>query len=298
MKKIFIGLLALCALPLVFSACQEERTSYEGPDYVMFSDTLSVLGVQNNEEYFDVAVAAMQPCDHDRILGVEVLDRRSNAIEGYHYTLESNNVIIRAGERAGNIRVRGIYDHIGVADSLGFVLRLTDTQGVPWSAESDITKVILKKVCPFDINNFTRWAVLTSTYMQDYMPNTSMRLIFTERDPEEENTIILKDYFYDGYDVKVHFTTKDLLNPLIEMEDQTFAATSEAFGTIYGDGFIKAYQPKAYVSYYSSCERFIFQYMTLHVPGMAEGDVAVGTFVNAVEWISDDEAKKLQQQGY
>lgn len=63
MKKIFIGLLALCALPLVFSACQEERTSYEGPDYVMFSDTLSVLGVQNNEEYFDVAVAAMQPCD-------------------------------------------------------------------------------------------------------------------------------------------------------------------------------------------------------------------------------------------
>ena len=30
----------------------------------------------------------------------------------------------------------------------------------------------------------------------------------------------MKDYFYKGYDLKVKFTTNDLLNPLIEMEDQ------------------------------------------------------------------------------
>lgn len=298
MKKIFIGLSTVCILLSVFTGCEEGRTTYEGPNYVMFSDTLSVLGVQNSEEYFDVAVTATQTCGYDRILGVEILDKKSNAVEGYHYTLASSNVIIKAGERVGNIRVRGIYDHIGVTDSLGFVLQLTGAQGTPWSVESDITKVILKKVCPFDINSFTRWAVLTSTYMQEFMQTTSMRLIFTEKDPEEENCIIMKDCFYDGYDMKIRFTTKDPLNPLIEMKDQTFASTAEAFGTIYGDGVIKVYQPKTYVSYYSSCERFIFQYMTLHVPGMEEGDVAVGTFVNAVEWVSDDEAKKLQQQGF
>ena len=38
--------------------------------------------------------------------------------------------------------------------------------------------------------------------------------------------------------------------------------------------------------------------MTLYVPGMAEGSNVVGTFMNAVEWISDDEAARLMEQGY
>ena len=82
------------------------------------------------------------------------------------------------------------------------------------------------------------------------------------------------------------------------MDDQRFASTADAFGTLYGDGYINVYQPTAYTSYYSSCEKFIFQYMTLYVPGMPEGQNVVGTFVNAVEWISDDEAEKLKREGY
>jgi hypothetical protein len=44
--------------------------------------------------------------------------------------------------------------------------------------------------------------------------------------------------------------------------------------------------------------------MTLFVPGMPPGvktptsENTVGTFVNAVEWISEDEAKKLKREGY
>ena len=89
-----------------------------------------------------------------------------------------------------------------------------------------------------------------------------------------------------------------IIEPLIEMEDQAFGPTSEAFGTLYGDGLIRMYQPTAYTSYFSSCEKFIFQYMTLYVPGMEEGYNTVGTFVNAVEWISDAEAEKLKREGY
>ena len=132
----------------------------------------------------------------------------------------------------------------------------------------------------------------------NYMLDTDMRLVKSEIDPENENTIIIRDYFFDGYDARITFKPDDILNPLIEMEDQAFGPTSDAFGTLYGDGIIRMYQPTAYTSYFSSCEKFIFQYMTLYVPGMAEGTNTVGTFVNAVEWISDDEAEKLKREGY
>ena len=157
-------------------------------------------------------------------------------------------------------------------------------------------KVILQKCCPFDINLFNGYAVLTSTYMQEFMPNVDNRLIKAIIDPEEENTIIMKDFFYDGYNVKIRFTTNDILNPLIEMDEQTFASTAEAFGTNYGDGYLHLYQPSSGVSYYSTCEQFIFQYFTLYVPGMA-GNNVVGTFASAIEWISNDEAKRLYLEG-
>ena len=103
----------------------------------------------------------------------------------------------------------------------------------------------------------------------------------------------------EGYDVKVRFTTDDLLNPLVEMDEQTFGPTSEAFGTLYGDGVIRMLQPTSYTSYYSSCEQFIYQFMTLYVLNK-DGSMfgTVGTFVNVLKWISDDEAEKLMREGY
>ncbi|MBQ8501453.1 MAG: DUF4984 domain-containing protein [Bacteroides sp.] len=299
MKKIIFGASIACALLLSVSVagCDKEYITYTGPDYIMFSDTLSVLPVQNNEEYFDIPVSATRAAGVDRTLAVEIVDKESNAIEGKHYVLESNSVTIKAGELATNVRVRGIADNIAISDSLGFTLRLVTEESTHWDIYGTDTKVILQKTCPFDINQFTGYCVVVSTYIMNYM-TTDMRLIRSEVDPENENTIIMKDYFYDGYDLRIKFTTDDILNPLIEMEDQPFALTGEAFGTIYGDGEIWAYQPSNYTSYYSSCERFIFQYMTLHVPGMAAGYDTVGTFVNAVEWISDDEAEKLKREGY
>ena len=82
------------------------------------------------------------------------------------------------------------------------------------------------------------------------------------------------------------------------MDDQPLASTGEAFGTIYGDGMLHAYQPTSYVSYYSSCEKFVYQYITIWVPGMEAGYNTVGTFIHALEWISDDEARVLKNQGY
>ena len=267
------------------------------PDYIQFSDTLYVLPVVDDEEYHNVPIVATKTCSYDRTVAVEIIDAASNAIEGKHYSLESNTITIKAGELVGNVRVRGYHNNIDVYDSLGFKLNLIIPEELQWDLYGTETNVLLQKACKFNINAFTGYCVLTSTYIMNYT-NTDMRLVKSEIDPEEENTIILRDYFFDGYDVKVRFNPDDIMNPLIEMDDQVFGPTSDAFGTLYGDGLIRLYQPTAYTSYFSSCEKFIFQYMTLYVPGMEEGYNTVGTFINAVEWISNDEAERLKREGY
>ncbi|MGI6073794.1 MAG: DUF4984 domain-containing protein [Fermentimonas sp.] len=297
MNKLNIGsFLLLLFFVSAFYSCDSDVIQYEGPGHIMFSDSINVLPIQNNETYFDIPITATNTCVHDRIVAVEVDALHSNAIEDRHYTIESSSVVIKAGERVGNVRIRGMYDNIESGDSIGLVLRLIVDEKDEWDIykENYQSKIILQKVCPFDINNFSGYAVLTSTYLAEFVPTSSQRLIYTKTDPDKENTVILQDYFYDGYDVKVTFTTKDVLNPLIEMEEQTFASTAEAFGTLYGDGFIKMIQNPMGPSYYSTCENFLFQYMTIYVPGMPVGTNVVGSFANVVEWISDDAAKKIK----
>ena len=297
-KKIALAIAASIVMLTTFTSCDEERTLYKGPEYIMFADTLTVLGVENSEEIFDIAIAATAVSDQDRTVAVEVVDKHSNAIEGIHYTLESNTVTIKAGELVGNIRIKGIAENLTVDYDPEVTLHLIADEKYQWDLYSgDTTRVVLRKVCPFDINAFSGYAMITSTFLYNYTGSYN-RLIKTEVDTTEENTIIMRDFYYDGYDVKLRFTTDDPLNPLIEMDDQPLVTTGEAFGTVYGDGMLHIYQPTNYVSYYSACEKFIYQYITLWVPGMAAGTNTVGTFIHAIEWISDDEARIYMNQGY
>ena len=297
-KNILLGIVASFAMLATFTGCHEEYTLYQGNEYIMFADTLTVLGVENSEEVFDIAIAATTVSDKDRTVAVEVIDKYSNAIEGLHYTIESNTVIIKAGEMVGNLRIKGIAENLTVDYDPEIILHLITGEEHHWDLyNADTTRVVLRKVCPFDINAFSGYAMITSTFLYNYVGSYN-RLIQTVVDPTEENTIIMKDFYYDGYDVKLRFTADDPLNPLIEMDDQPLVTTGEAFGTVYGDGMLHIYQPTNYVSYYSACEKFIYQYITLWVPGMAAGTNTVGTFIHAIEWISDDEARVLKNQGY
>lgn len=300
-KNILFGTILSLTLLAGLTSCEEERTVYNGPQYIMFADTLSVLGVENSEDYFDIYIASTKAVAKDCTLAVEVID--SSAVEGVHYTIESNTVTIKAGYLATSVRIRANYESLAIGeDPVAFRLRLITDEETHWNLYGDKgleTKVMLQKICPFDVNAFSGYAMVTSTFLYDYVGSYN-RLIKTSVDATdaERKTVILHDYLYDGYDVKIKFTTKDMLNPLIEMDDQPMASTGEAFGTIYGDGKLHIYQPSSMVSYYSSCEKFILQYMTVWVPGMEAGYNTVGTFINAVEWISDDEARILKGQGY
>lgn len=298
MKKLLIGCMAVFAAVIGLTGCEEKRVSYSGPNYLMFSDTLYYYPVQESNEVFDVPVSATAPADYDRTFAVEIVDKESNAIEGKHYKLLSNNVVIKAGEMTGNVEVQGMYENIGATDSLGFSLRLIIPDEDKWDLYGTGTKVVLQKACPFDINRFTGYCKVTSTYFIDYM-SSETRLIKTELSPDEENTVILKNFYYDGYDAKLKFKTGDVYKPYVEMDDVVCGTTSEAFGTIYGDGKLMMSQPSNYVSYYSTCENFVMQYVTLSVYNKDKSLYGtVGTYVNVLEWVSDAEAEDLIQKGY
>lgn len=279
----------------VMAGCSEENATYSGPDYVMFSDTLQTIAVQSDDTYYDIPVTATTACDYDRTYSVEVVDKGSNAIEGVHYDLQSNNVTIKAGERTSSIKIRGHYNNFEDTDSIGVMLRLTADKDKIWDLYGRDTKVVLVKLCPFDINTFVGYAVLTSTFFTDYMQTTEMRLLTTEKDPEVENGIILKNFLYDGYDIKVSFNTDNPLQPLLEMEPQVVGSTAEAFqGSVWGDDKLRVMNTTGAISYYNVCQNFFFQYMTFYVNGVG----TVGTYANVVEWISKEEYDYLKKQGY
>ena len=267
----------------------------------LFSDTLYTYAVQETNEIFNVPVSATVPADYDRTFGVEVIDKESNAVEGKHYKILSNTVTIKAGEMSTDVKVQGLYKNIGITDSLGFALRLVIPDTEQWSLYKNEAKVVMQKICPFDIKNFKGYCKVTSSYLSsDYYPKkVDLRLVTSDIVEGKENTIVVHGLYFDGYDMEIKFNRKDVLEPLVEMEEQICGSTGEAFNTIHGDGKLRLNQPTAYTSLYSTNENFILQYVTMSVnnkDGSYYG--TVGTFVNVLEWISEAEAEKLKEQGY
>lgn len=295
MKRILKGLSAFAAIIVALTACDSsaDQTTYDGPEYVMFSDTMTYFPVSNSQDYFNVPVGSTVACSYDRTYAVEVDDQNSTAVEDLHFTIESNSVTIKAGELATNVRVKGIYENIEPSGSLSLKLRLILKEGQAWDLYGTQTRVEIIKSCPFDINAFTGYCKVRSTFFRDYMSPVSMRVLKSEVDAQE-NTIVLHDLFYKGYDIRIKFDPTDPLKPFVEMDDQVLGSTAEAFGTIYGNGKLMVAQPTAYVSYFNVCQGFVLQYITVYVENVG----TVGTFVNVIEWISDQEAEQLIKQGY
>ena len=301
MKKLLIGCMAAVAALIAFSGCDQDKVVYSGPNYLMFSDTLYTYAVQETNEIFNVPVSATVPANYDRTFGVEVIDKESNAVEGKHYKILSNTVTIKAGEMSTDVKVQGLYKNIGITDSLGFALRLVIPDTEQWSLYKNEAKVVMQKICPFDIKNFKGYCKVTSSYLYSYYYPKKVDLRFVNSDIVEgkENTIVVNGLYFDGYDMEIKFNRKDVLEPLVEMEEQICGSTGEAFNTIHGDGKLRLNQPTAYTSFYSTNENFILQYVTMSVnnkDGSYYG--TVGTFVNVLEWISEAEAEKLKEQGY
>lgn len=274
--------------------CESERQIYDGPNYIMFSSERHDLGVMDSEEWFEIPITATRTADHDRNVGVEIIAARSSAIYGMHYTIESTTVTIPAGKLNAMLRIKGYPDAISVSDNLGITLNLVLEDEDVWEEYGTETEVYLHKCCPLDMNAFTGYAVLTSTWIMQYM-NAESLLVKTHLDDTTPNTIVVESMYYDGYDIRITLLNENRLEPFVEMpEPQVAGSTGEAFGTIYGNGKLMMMQPADSGSYYSPCEGFLLQYVTMYVEEVG----TVGTYANILEWISDDEAERIMREGF
>lgn len=290
LRHIFYGGIVLLGL---LAGCQAEKTTYEGPDYILFSADSHTLGILDSEEWFEIPISATRTANEERTIGVEVVASESSAIEGLHYILESNTLTIPKGELTTAVRIKGLAENININSMLSIKLRLVIDPELVWDAYGIESEVQLQRCCPFDINNFTGYAKITSTWTMQYM-NAEARLVRTERDPEDKSAIIVKDMFYDGYDIGLKLNSEDRLNPTVTLTEQVLGTTGDAFGTIYGNGKLMMAEPTGYTSYYGTCENFLVLYSMMYVDGVG----VVGTYVNIFEWISDLEAERIMREGF
>lgn len=291
-------LIIFSAMTLLFASCKESYTTYSDAEFLMFADTLKTYQVLQDGEYFSVPVVSTVVCDYDRTFAVEVVDNQSDAIEGVHYQIESNTILIKAGESSTSVNIKGIYENLDpeVRPTLTLSLVMADKLEMPLYGKQ--TKVVLQKSCPFDINTFSGWCLVTSLFLYDYsMTGLYQRLIYTEPHPTLPNTIICRNWLYDGYDITMGFDTENPANPLVVMDtDQIMSDTGTVFGIIHGDDKILVEESPLHESYFYTCGGYLALWAHIYVEDLGESFGTVGYYYHIMEWVSDEEADRLQRE--
>lgn len=300
MKHLNYILIATVAIfTTLLTACDNnfEEQVYKGPSYVMFADTLNICPVFQKDSIYQVMLSATQPADYDRTYGVEVLQNKSNAIEGYHYTIVSNTVTIPAGKLSTAVEIKGIYNNIESGDSLNIRMRIVSVEPVEWDYYGLETNVRLQKVCPFSIDNYTGYAIVESTFLSSFKQNEEdqTRLITTSRVEGDPNSIILHDLMSDGFDVKVTFDYSDPMNPKASMHTGDIIGTTQEFlNNIYRDNMLRVQDYPGISSTFFPCNNMAVFYHIVYVKD--EGNV--GLYGTVLQWISDEEAEDIIKNGF
>lgn len=297
MKQIFKFIAISFAAVMAFSACHERYVTYDGDEYVMFADTLAVYPVMEGAEEFSIPVVSTVVRDYDRTFGVEVIDRLSNAIERKHYSLESNTITIKAGETRADVKVRGHYENIGEADSLGFALQLVMKDELVMPLYGKQTKAVIMKTGKFDRSKFTGYCVLSSMFLQNYSQNGGYnRLVYTEPHPTLNNTIICRNWLKDGYDVELTFNDEDPLMPVVTMARTVAGDQGSFFGTSYGQ-----WGDKLYVRSSNLAQSIFYPlggYLYIWTEFSVDEYGIVGDFYNVMQWVTDEEAERIMREGF
>ena len=297
MKQIFKYIAMSFVAAMALNACQERYVTYDGAEYVMFADTLAVYPVMEGADQFSIPVVSTVTRDYDRTFGVEVLDKLSNAIERKHYSLESNTITIKAGETRTDVKVRGHYNNIGEADSLGFALQLVINDELEMPLYGKQTKAVLMKTGKFDRSKFTGYCVLSSMFLQNYSQNGEYnRLIYTEPHPTLKNTVICRNWIKDGYDVELTFNDEDPLMPIVTMARTVAGDQGSFFGTSYGQWGDKLYVRSSNLaqSIFYPLGGYLYIWTELSVDEYG----IVGNFYNVMQWVTDEEAERIKREGF
>lgn len=298
MKQIIKYLTFVLLAAAALTGCKERYVTYSDAEYVMFADTLATYPVQKDVEYFSIPVVSTVVKNYDRTFGVEIIDKGSNAIENRHYRLQSNTITIKAGENRADVMVHGYYDNIEATDSLGFTLQLVMDERLVMPLYGKQAKAVLMKSCPFDINDFTGYCVLTSMFLYNYSATGKyQKLVYTEKHPTEENMIICRNWINDGYDVTMTFNADDPMKPFVTMDEGQVASDEGSFfGISYGDDKILVRNSSNYDSIFYPCGRYLYIWAEMYVENLGSPIGTVGHFYNIMEWVSDEEAQRLKME--
>ena len=311
MMKQILYIMMIFMTAMSVTGCHERYVTYSDAEYVMFADTMAIYPVQAKgavdkdgnivDSTFRIPVVSTVKRDYDRTVAVEIIDKGSNAIENVHYRLESHTVTIKAGETRADVLVHGYYNNIEATDSLGFQLNLVMNDKLEMPLYGKTTKAVLMKSCPFDINDFTGWCVLTSMFLYQYPdadnPGSYQRLIYTKPHPLYDNKIICENWLNDGYDVTMTFNVDNPLEPFVTMDpDQVASDEGSFFGQTHGDDNILVTHSPLAESVYYPCGSYLYVWTMMYVEDLGASVGTVGHFYNIMEWISDEEADRLKRE--
>lgn len=278
MKKIiFYPLSLLTLITAVFSSCDKEEVTFSGNDYVLFSDTLAYMPVTEDENRtFDVEIAATKVSNVDRNYAVEMVVNKTNAIEGHHFDLVSNNLTIKAGELSGKVKVKGYYDNIVYGEKLEFTLRLLAPKNEKWDLYGDESRVSLIKCPKFDINKFAG-----NLRMYAAFPFSNKMINFLiKSEVINDSTLLLKAPFDPRIDLKVRFhnnANNPFENRITVYEQEVFPDLSN------GMVFVKTVDIKP--SNYITEARTFALYLDVFVPKL--GSFGVHQYI--YRWVSQSE---------
>lgn len=286
MRNLLYMTSVFAAAAFTLSACRTEYTTYDGPSAIAFADTASRCPVMQDGTSYGICIAATRPADHDRTFAVETVPSKSTAVYGRHFTIDDQTVTIKAGETAAKVYVKGVYDNVDSSDDTYVTLRLVGEGNDDWKFNSIETKVYLTKICPFSIDDYTGWCRVSSAFLIAYA-NAESRLADVEKIDDE--TIVIKDMFEDGYDVKFRFDVSDVMNPTMYMLDETPIGNTRTFmNYIYGNGQLLGGEVNGYNAELHLCDKYAEQYMKIRVDGVG----TVGLYLNILEFLTDEEAGK------
>lgn len=290
--------------PLLFalscaSGCKEHYITYNDDEYVMFADTAHVYVVREDIPYFEIPVTSTVICDYDRSFAVEVLDPLSTAVETRDFRLESNNFTIPAGKNTAYIKVYGNYDNLPEDKDMDLALSLVVPQQLVMPMYGTTTVAHIRKTCKFNRKDFTGWAVVSSMFLYQFsVTGAFQRLVYTEADPDNENGVIVRNCFVDGYDVKIAFDDDtDPANPAVGLPfAQVASDEAQIFGMVHGDNHILVENSNMGPSYFFCFKHVAVLVNRFYVENVGEDVGTVGHFLTEIDWVSDEEAERLRRE--
>ena len=254
-KIVYIPLVWLASWLLL--ACESDEKVYQGPQFVQFADSVCVFPVANSvHQEYEIFVVTSQPVAEDQFFGIEVNEKLSSAKRGEHYQMISNYIRIGKGSNVGSFKIKGFFDSVGQEDSLWIQFQLVSNDLPLSPLYGKSARVQLVKDCGFDVEAFTGNMSLMATF-----PFTSgdwIQLpVISER--VDENSVLIKDMFFETYDVKLFFDPSDPLKPKVHVPDQV-AFVDGRYGKVYCSSLPD--NP----SYFDSCRQRIVLNLMMYVP--------------------------------